>query len=75
MHTKRISGREYKAMIGMKRAREEEQPGKETRFRLRGVEVEDSKIERFSKRTRLLEHQAVDDTGKDLTTYEQIAEA
>ena len=48
-------------MTGKKRAREEAQPGKKTEFRLRGVDVDNSKIERFCKRKKIAEDEAPDE--------------
>ena len=60
---KRIKPIEYKAMIRKKRQREEDGQ-KETKFQLRGVEVDDAKILGFQKRHRVSESEQVSDCRK-----------
>ena len=60
---KRIKPTEYKAMIRKKRQREEDGQ-KESKFQLRGVEIDDAKIVRFQKRHRINEPEQVSDCRK-----------
>ena len=60
---KRIKSIEYKAMIRKKRQREEDGQ-KESKFQLRGVEIDDAKIVRFQKRHRISEPDQVSDCRK-----------
>lgn len=60
---KRIKSTEYKAMIRKKRQREEDGQ-KESKFQLRGVEIDDAKIVRFQKRHRISEVEQVSDCRK-----------
>lgn len=48
-------------MIGKKRKRQEEDPDKETGFRLRGLEINTYNIVRFEKRSRLDDQDALYD--------------
>ena len=51
-------------MLKKKRKREEEDPRRESAFRLRGAEVDSSKITRYKKRKRINENDVTSDVGK-----------
>ena len=50
MNTKNIKTSDQQVMVRKKRQREEEQPGKETLFRLHGKEVPVDKIARYEQK-------------------------
>ena len=60
---KRIKPTEYKAMVRKKRQREEDGQ-KDSKFELRGLEVDDAKIIRFQKRHRISEPEQLYDCRK-----------
>lgn len=64
LDNKRVKDSEYQAMLKKKRKREQEDPQKESAFRLRGAEVETSKITRYKKRKGLNESDVTSDVGK-----------
>ena len=51
-------------MLKKKRKREQENPQKNSAFRLRGAEVESSKIIRYKKRKGVNENDVISDVGK-----------
>jgi hypothetical protein len=53
---KNIKASEYRAMLKKKRNRELEDPPKETRFIIRGRQVDPKAITRFAKRIKVIEH-------------------
>lgn len=61
---KRIKDREYKAMIRKQRERNQNDSAKGTTFRLRGVEVDESKIASFKKRNNVNDDDSLSDYGK-----------
>lgn len=61
---KRIKDSEYQAMLKKKRKREQEVPHKESAFRLRGAEVDSSKISRYKKRKGVNEEDVSSDVGR-----------
>ena len=63
MDHKRIKPTEYKAMIRKKRQREDDGQ-KDSKFELRGLEVDDAKITRFQKRHRISESEQIYDCRK-----------
>ncbi|MCJ1271319.1 hypothetical protein MMC22_011219 [Lobaria immixta] len=64
LDNKRIKDFEYQAMLKKKRKREQEDPLKESAFRLRGAEVDSSKITRYKKRKGVNEADVASDVGK-----------
>ena len=61
---KRIKDSEYQAMLNKKRKRKLEDPRKESAFRLRGAEIDSSKIARYKKRKKINEDNVASDVGK-----------
>lgn len=51
-------------MLKKKRKREQEDPHKESAFRLRGAEVDSSKINRYKKRKGVTEDDVTSDVGR-----------
>lgn len=66
---KRLKRAELVYMIAKKRKREQEVPGKDTRFRLQGKEIDDSKIARSQKRLKIGEEDEVPDVGMSEAAY------
>lgn len=64
LDNKCIKDFEYQAMLKKKRKREQEDPLKESAFRLRGAEVDSSKITRYKKRKGVNEDDVASDVGK-----------
>lgn len=64
LNNKRIKELEYQVMLKKKRKREQEDPRKESAFRLRGAEVDSSKITRYKKRKGVTEDDVTSDVGR-----------